>query len=284
MSLPAERRLPGEQSRGRRALRLLAAGRQRLRLAPILFRDPGEFRARLGKDLEAVSDRLMRRTHRYEMTDWDSLIGEIGELYADTPTVLCEPALESIASEVGAAIAMTSSGAASNLNYNADFGLARLAYLVTRLLRPTLVIETGVANGVTSAFILQALAENGHGSLHSIDLPPLGRGVDHQVGTLIPDRLRGRWQLHVGSSRTELPKVVDGKTVDVFLHDSAHTYRTMRWEFATVWPYLRSGGVLLSDDVQNNKAFDQMRTQGVRFWRVVRQLDKPFLFGIAIKL
>jgi hypothetical protein len=259
---------------------MLAAGRQRLRLAPILFRDPRGFRARLGKDLEAVSDRLMRRAHRYEMTDWDSLIGEIGELYADTPRVLCEPALESIESEVGAAIA-TSSGA--NLKYNADFGLARCAYLVSRLLRPTIVIETGVANGVTSAFILRALAENGHGSLHSIDLPPLGRGVDHPVGALIPDRLRGRWQLHVGSSRTELPKVVDGKTVDVFLHDSAHTYRTMSWEFATVWPFLRSGGVLLSDDVQNNKAFDQMRTQGIRFWRVVRQQDKPFLFGMAVK-
>ena len=263
---------------------MLAAGRRRLRLAPLLFRDPGEFRTRVGKDLEAMSDRLVRRSHRYEMTDWDTLVDEIGRLYVATPQVLGEPALEGIESEVGAAIAATGSGAISSLIYNADFGLARCAYLISRLLRPTLVIETGVANGVTSAFILQALAENGHGSLHSIDLPPLGRSVDHPVGTLIPDRLRGRWQLHVGSSRTELPKVMDGKTVDVFLHDSAHTYRTMSWEFATIWPRLRSGGVLLSDDVQENKAFDQMRTQGLRFWRVVRQQDKPFLFGIAVKL
>jgi len=155
--------------------------------------------------------------------------------------------------------------------------------LICRLLRPRLVVETGVANGVTSAFILRALAENRHGSLHSVDLPPLGGDFHGSVGRLIPDRLRGRWQLHVGSSRRELPKVVDGNAVDVFLHDSVHTYRTMSWEFATVWPNLRSGGVLLSDDVQDNKAFEEMRTRGVGFWRVVREQDKPFLFGIAVK-
>ena len=35
------------------------------------------------------------------------------------------------------------------------------------------VVETGVAHGVTSRFILEALERNGRGFLWSIDLPPL---------------------------------------------------------------------------------------------------------------
>jgi hypothetical protein len=262
---------------------MLAAGRRRLRLLPILFRDPGEFRTRLAKDVEILTDTFLRRAHPYVASDWDTMVIEVGQLYADTPRILGEPALESIEAEVGAAVAHGQSSSVWSLMFNADLGLARCAYLICRLLRPTLVVETGVAQGVTSAFILQALDENGHGSLHSIDLPPLEPNFDHSVGRLVPDRLRGRWQLHVGSSRRELPKVVAGNLVDVFLHDSVHTSRTMNWEFATVWPQMRSGGVLLSDDVQNNKAFEKMTERGVRFWRVVREEDKPVLFGIAVK-
>lgn len=262
---------------------MFSAGRRRLALIPMLFRDPGEFRARIAKDLEMLSDRLLHRANSYEASDWETLVDEMGSLYVDTRRVLREPALESIESEVRAALGNHTSGGSWSLMYNADLALARCAYLICRLLRPTVVIETGVAQGVTSAFILGALDENGHGKLHSIDLPPLGKDFDHSVGRLIPDRLRGRWQLHVGSSRRELPKLVAGNSVDVFLHDSVHTYRTMRWEFATVWPKLRSGGVMLSDDVQNNRAFEEIRRLGVAFWRVIREQDKPFLFGVAVK-
>src|SRR5665213_1629896 len=48
-------------------------------------------------------------------------------------------------------------------------------YLLVRLRRPSLVVETGVANGISSTSILLALAKNGHGRLVSID-------VDENVG------------------------------------------------------------------------------------------------------
>jgi hypothetical protein len=262
---------------------MLAAGRRRLRLLPVLFRDPGEFSARLTKDLEILSDHLTQRAHQYAACQWDVLVGELGQLYAETPSVLGEKALESIESEVGTAIADSKSSPLWNLMYDADIGLARCAYLMCRLVRPALVVETGVAHGVTSAFILQALAENRHGTLHSIDLPPLESDLEQSVGRFVPDRLRERWHLHVGSSRRELPRVVAGKPVDLFLHDSVHTYRTMTWEFATVWSQLRSGGVLLSDDVQNNNAFEELTRRDIGFWRVVREEGKAVLFGIAIK-
>ena len=58
-------------------------------------------------------------------------------------------------------------------HFNAGLELGRLCYVLCRFQKPGKVIETSVANGATSAFILQALGKNGGGELYSIDLPPL---------------------------------------------------------------------------------------------------------------
>lgn len=47
-------------------------------------------------------------------------------------------------------------------------------YTIIRIRKPDIVVETGVAQGVSSTFILQALEDNGRGQLYSIDLPPAG--------------------------------------------------------------------------------------------------------------
>ena len=44
------------------------------------------------------------------------------------------------------------------------------------------------------------------------------------------------------------------------MHDSEHTYENMTWEFQTVWPYLKTGGLLLSHDVEANSAFPDLCT------------------------
>ena len=39
--------------------------------------------------------------------------------------------------------------------------------------------------------------------------------------------------------------------IDMFHHDSLHTWEHMTWEYETALPCLRQGGVLSSDDVLN---------------------------------
>jgi len=46
-----------------------------------------------------------------------------------------------------------------------------IIYTLIRCLKPRIVIETGVANGASSTFILSALEKNNLGKLYSIDLP-----------------------------------------------------------------------------------------------------------------
>lgn len=137
-------------------------------------------------------------------------------------------------------------------------------FLVTRITRPTTVVETGVAQGYSSAFILKALEDNDFGRLLSIDLPgalgprEYGRdlvtvGPGLNPGWLVESGSRDRWTLLLGDARTELPRI--NVQPDLFFHDSLHTENHMLFEFNWARSCLRSGGYLLSDDVGRNRAF-----------------------------
>jgi hypothetical protein len=135
-----------------------------------------------------------------------------------------------------------------------DARLARVAWCLVRHLRPDRVVETGVARGLCTRVLLEALERNGRGRLWSIDLPPLiERGLVEETGAAVPQRLHERWDLLRGSSRRLLPRLVaDLGQIDLFLHDSMHTARNLRFELSQIWPALRPGGAALIDDVEKN--------------------------------
>ena len=90
--------------------------------------------------------------------------------------------------------------------------------------------------------------------LYSIEL-----SEECEQGALIPEELRSSGQFVPMCGRIEdflkwdqLPA-----SIDMFLHDSSHSYRHMLWEFRQFWPRLRDGGLLVSHDVQMNAAFPE---------------------------
>jgi predicted O-methyltransferase YrrM len=157
-------------------------------------------------------------------------------------------------------------GENSSSDYNAA---SRLLYHCTRIHKPTIIVETGVLDGFSSAFWLKGLHDNGFGHLYSIDLPArlkthassehmafnaLPAGLD--PGWIVPDYLRDRFSLRLGSSRDLLqPLLQELGQIDLFFHDSLHTNDYMLWEYETVQPYLKPNGLLVSDDVFWNAAF-----------------------------
>jgi predicted O-methyltransferase YrrM len=165
--------------------------------------------------------------------------------------------------------------------HDASVSLARLCYGVCKLLNPSVVLETGVAYGVTSAYILQALEENGAGKLYSVDLPRFASGAESSVGWLVPDSLKHRWDLRIGPARSVLPKIIgEVQTADVFIHDSLHTYAHMKWEFSIALPALRPGGILISDDIEGNRAFEELLSNSsVRSWFAMKQQNKQSVCG-----
>jgi predicted O-methyltransferase YrrM len=145
--------------------------------------------------------------------------------------------------------------------YSADLYAKKilLQYAVVRAFQPRIVVETGVANGVSSAYILLALQANGRGTLYSIGLhDPQYLPAGKALGWIVPQELRSTWKLLVGDSRTILPGLLDeiGST-DIFIHDSLHTYEHMLWEYRRAYPHLPSGGLLFSDDAKWNSAFPE---------------------------
>jgi predicted O-methyltransferase YrrM len=135
-----------------------------------------------------------------------------------------------------------------------------LLYFLVRLWKPAVIVETGVASGISSAFILSALRKNRGGLLVSIDLPNINPQAripeDQRSGWIVPDALRSAWDLSIGDSRILLPQLLQScGTIDMFLHDSLHTYEHMMWEYKMAWPALSEGGLLLSDDIAFNRAF-----------------------------
>jgi hypothetical protein len=146
---------------------------------------------------------------------------------------------------------------------DAEPAFARAAWCSVLHLTPDVVVETGVARGVTSRFVLEALDRNERGHLWSIDLPPpRDRALHEQIGVAIPAALTSRWSYIRGSSRRRLASVLEhvGR-VDLFLHDSRHSKRNVLFELDAVWPVLRPGGLLLIDDVDVNDGFRVFRRQ-----------------------
>lgn len=154
---------------------------------------------------------------------------------------------------------------APGARWDSRSSLRHLVNAVTRILRPGVMVETGVARGFATAVSLRAMEDNGQGHLYSVDLPSLQFRGAEVVGQAVPEDLKHRWTLRLGPSRSVLPGLVrEVAPLDVFLHDADHTYPSQLEEYETAWPELRSGGVLLSDDVCNTAFLDFARSVAVR--------------------
>jgi predicted O-methyltransferase YrrM len=261
-------------------------------LASLALRRPREFSDRVAGYADLGLDLLSGASPTYETVGWKGALRDVEERFGRAADVLDEPALGEVEENTRQLLEDIRREDPSSLRWAADSLLARCCYLMCRLLEPTVVVETGVAYGVSSAFILRALEENGRGVLHSVDLPPLRREYERFWGVAVDRGLEGRWKLHRGSSVRVLPQLLkELETVDLFVHDSLHTYRNMRREFEAVWPRLRAGGALIADDVERNRAFGELRQKNPALWRVVRDREErplhgrtaPVMFGIAVK-
>jgi hypothetical protein len=168
---------------------------------------------------------------------------------------------------------------------DADAGLSAATWCAVRHLRPAKVLETGVARGVSSRVILEAMSMNGTGHLWSIDLPhPFRPDLHGETAAAVSTACRDRWTYVRGSSRHRLASLVFSlQEIDMFVHDSLHTGRNMRFELRTVWPALHRGDLVLVDDVDNQAFRDFIREAGGPRSMVLRSSDGPCMFGAIRK-
>jgi hypothetical protein len=136
-------------------------------------------------------------------------------------------------------------------------GNYHLLYFLTRLLRPEVVMETGVAAGFSTHAILTALARNGGGRLFSSDFPYFRlANPERYVGILVPEALRDRWTLSLDGDSVAVPRFLSSlPKVDLFHYDSDKTYSGRTQTIDLALPKLSEHGVMLIDDIQDNYHF-----------------------------
>lgn len=256
-----------------------------LDFASLMVRRPAEAFGRLEGIMDFRLEPFLISTPEYSADQLERIVPNLEKVLSiDLNCYFTEQGLLEIRHEVEEAITKLPASAPFPQINNGDFGLAKLCYSLCRAMRPTLILETGVCYGVTTAFILKAVQLNEWGTLHSIDLPPLGRRADDFVGVLVPELLRNNWQFHRGATKTVLPKLLNEiEPVNLFVHDSLHTYRNMKRELQTVTPYLSRPAVVISDDIDGNPAFSEWAANVTpEYWRAVHEEAKNSLTGIAV--
>ncbi len=172
--------------------------------------------------------------------------------------------------------------ARASLRYPSDFRIEeetqRLLYVLVRARQPQLVVETGVADGMSTRLITEGLTRNQHGLLHSCD-------VLDDVGALVLNHPTARrLKLHIlpwpyGRHLDRLCATLS--PVDIFIHDSNHQYHNARYEYEVAWKFLRAGGLLVSDDVDAANAFAHVCK--IHHIAPIILVDKRKAVGIATK-
>lgn len=157
-------------------------------------------------------------------------------------------------------------------NFDCEIGLATFLYSYILTVRPTCVIETGVANGITTNVMMRALEITG-GTLHSFDIDEKTANV--YVG-------KGNWKFHLLTGNYEkcLTEMVSnlGKT-DLWVHDSNHGYSWQSFEYELAAHNLNSHGILVSDDIDSSTAWG-LATEHL-FVKSIGVFDRRKFFGVA---
>jgi predicted O-methyltransferase YrrM len=147
-------------------------------------------------------------------------------------------------------------------------------YALLRALEPEHVVETGTDKGLGSVVLAAALLRNGHGRLTTIDVNPSNGYLITGRYTEVIDRL-------IGDSAAV---VREGTSpVDVFLHDSLHTFEHETAEFEGVRPRLTPHAVVLSDNAHESDALSRWaEAQGRTFSFFAEQPAKHWHPGDGI--
>jgi predicted O-methyltransferase YrrM len=118
-------------------------------------------------------------------------------------------------------------------------------YALVRALRPEHVVEAGTDKGTGACVFAAALIRNGCGELTTVDINP-------DSGYLVTGRYAEVTTRLIGDS----VEVLSGShsSVDMFLHDSRHTFEHELAEFRAIAPRLSWQAVVLSDNAHVTNA------------------------------
>lgn len=172
------------------------------------------------------------------------------------------------AKQVYAEVVKNRSGMVTRTKMDAGEELCIFLYSYIRQFKPKTIVETGVANGITTNVILAALKENARlanigsdccdtsvGGLISFDVDARCGGVYQGNQSWTFYQLKGNLRKELVSRVSVIP------SVDLWLHDSDHSIKWMDFEYALALTKLKQTKglkLLISDDIDSNDSFGRL--------------------------
>lgn len=151
----------------------------------------------------------------------------------------------------------SNSGKFAPYKFDGGENLCVFLYAWIMTAKPKIVVETGVASGITTNVIMEALGKVG-GQLYSIDINPKSKDVyrgGHPWNFVLLKSPRGK------SLNKFVQKI---QPIDLWIHDSDHSYKWQKFEYEVAKKSLTKKGLLVSDDIDTSSAFGEfaMKNRG----------------------
>lgn len=149
-----------------------------------------------------------------------------------------------------------------------------MLYFLARILKPGVIVETGVAAGYSSASFLVAIERNAVGKLYSSDFPYFRLDSPEQyIGLLVDDKHREDWTLRIDGDKANLARILkEVDRIDLFHYDSDKRYRSKQRSLKTIESRLSAQAHLVFDDIQDDSFFHDLVANGgpySSYWSVI---------------
>jgi predicted O-methyltransferase YrrM len=145
-------------------------------------------------------------------------------------------------------------------------------YAMVRALKPKVVIETGVHQGIGAVTIIRALEMNAQDGFPG---KYYGTDIDPKAGVLVTGKFLETGKILFGDSISSLESLTE--EVDIFINDSDHSAVYEAREYETIKYKLRKNSVILGDNshatsalvdysIKNNRQFLLFREEPLGHW------------------
>jgi predicted O-methyltransferase YrrM len=135
-------------------------------------------------------------------------------------------------------------------------GRREVWYVLIRIYKPLVIVETGTEKGLGSLVIQSAIDKNKQGKLYTLDIDPYSGSL------LNPEDLQNI-RLLIGDSIQNINTIND---IDFFIHDSDHSAEHERNEIKAASTKLTSNAIVISDNSHvTDVLFQWSREEGRKF-------------------
>lgn len=153
-------------------------------------------------------------------------------------------------------------------------------YIIARIIKPKLIIETGVDKGMGSVILSEALIKNEQEGFKG---KYLGTDINPEAGYLFDDIFRKKGKIIYGDSIESLKKI--DEPIDLFINDSDHSAKYEADEYKTIISKLSKNSVILGDNSHSNDELLKFSIEHGRNFVLFRERPKNHWYpgaGIGI--